>query len=499
MQANGPRPLWWKNCVFYQIYPTSFNDSNDDGIGDISGIAKKLDYLKWLGVDAIWLSPIYTSPMKDGGYDVADYIGINPLFGTMDDFDHLLDAAHKLAIRVLIDWVPNHTSDQHLWFKASRSSRNNPKRDWYIWRDQPNNWLSSIEQSSAWTYDHSTKQYYLHTFLPQQPDLNWDNPEVVEAMLGVLKFWLDKGVDGFRADVINLIAKDEKYADLAPDFIGADWAHFNHHPKIREYLQKIRVVLDSYAQNPVIVGELLLQDPTEISTYFGQSGDLHLVFNYQLAEISWNADEIQAALRTTQTVAGRTKQWPSAVLGNHDLSRLLSRYSSLEKARAAAVLLLTLPGSPFIYAGDELGLSDAIITEPVDPGGRDGSRAPIPWGKPPAYGWERTAAIPFPANAESANFPTVKADPQSILHLYKQLIELRGTSPALRAGDFELLDVPQGVVGYKREKLSILINCTDQTQAYEPLKGAKVILTSHVIQNSQLNELRPNEAVILQN
>jgi alpha-glucosidase len=496
MPSKARDPQWWKSCVFYQIYPTSFSDSDADGVGDLAGIAKRLDYLKWLGVDAIWLSPIYVSPMNDGGYDVADYISINPLFGTMEDFDRLLDAAHGLNIRIVLDWIPNHTSDQHPWFKESSSARDNPKRDWYIWRDQPNNWLSNLKEQSAWTFDDRTDQYYLHSFLPQQPDLNWDNPEVVQAMLGTLRFWLDKGVDGFRADVINLIAKDENYADLPPSLVGADWAHFHHRPKIRDHLRKIRRLLEGYTHQPVIVGELLLRDADKIPGYFGTNDRLHLIFNYRLAEISWDAGEIKDSLKTTQEIARTAKRWPSAVLGNHDLPRLLSRYGSPETARAAAVLLLTLPGSPFIYAGDEFGLEDAIITRQIDPGGRDAGRAPIPWEGPPDYGWKHSTAIPFPANAATANFAALKDDPHSILQLYRNLILLRGSWPALVSDDFELLDTPDGVVGYRRKDLSVLINCTGQARSCD-FKGAETILTSCGPPNSQPDRLRPNEAVIL--
>jgi alpha-glucosidase len=295
------RVPWWREAVFYQVYPRSFADSDGDGVGDLEGIRRHLDHLRWLGVDAVWICPFYPSPMADFGYDVADYTDVDPLFGTLDDFDRLVDEAHARGIRVLVDWVPNHTSDRHPWFQESRSSLHSPKRDWYVWRDsgggpggRPNNWKAAFG-GDAWTWDEATRQWYLHLFLPEQPDLNWSNPEVVQAMHGVLRFWLDRGVDGFRIDVVQGLGKD--HPELADDPPGTvlPRSSFNDHDSAHPILRDIRRLIDSYPQEPVLVGEVYLLDTAQVVQYLWRGDELHLAFDFTSLYAPWEA----AAWRAT--------------------------------------------------------------------------------------------------------------------------------------------------------------------------------------------------------
>ena len=365
--------VWWKHGVVYQIYPRSFQDTNGDGVGDLKGIIERLDYLAWLGVDAIWISPIYPSPMADFGYDVSDYCNIDPLFGSLEDFDRLVAAAHARKIKVILDFVPNHTSERHPWFLESRASRVNPKRDWYIWRDgkpdgsPPNNWLSQFG-GPAWAREARTGQYYLHSFLPEQPDLNWRNPEVRTAMYDVLRFWLDRGVDGFRVDVIWLLIKDAALRDNPPNpnyrpteagihrFLQVYSAD---QPETHEVIAEMRSVLDRYDER-VLIGEIYL--PIErLVTYYGQDlRGAQLPFNFQLLHTAWTAAAV-GKLVTDYEVALPPGGWPNWVLGNHDQPRIAARVGEAQ-ARIAAMLLLTLRGTPTMYYGDELGIGRVVDT-----------------------------------------------------------------------------------------------------------------------------------------
>src|SRR5688572_7369555 len=286
---------WWKSAVVYQIYPRSFADTDGDGVGAIERIRRRLPYLQWLGVDAIWLSPFSRSPMADFGYDVADYCDVDPLFGTLADFDRLLADAHDLGLRVLIDWVPNHTSDQHPWFVESRSSRHSPKRGWYVWRDgdpstPPNRWKAAFTDGPAWTWDDATEQWYLHLFLPQQPDLDWTNPEVREAMHDVLRFWLDRGVDGFRVDVVHLLGKDPALPDNPPELAAVPQSAINDHQSTHEILRELRLLLDGYDGDRMMVGEVYLLSTAKVARYYGQGDELHLAFNFPPLYAPWDAD-----------------------------------------------------------------------------------------------------------------------------------------------------------------------------------------------------------------
>jgi alpha-glucosidase len=447
-----------------------------------------------LGVDAIWLSPIYPSPMADFGYDVSDYCDIDPVFGSLDDFTRLLTAAHDRGIRVLLDWVPNHTSDRHPWFLDSRSSRDNPKRDWYIWRDPapggdpPNNWLAAFIGAPAWTFDPTTEQYYLHLFLPGQPDLNWANPEVVEAMHDVLRFWLDLGVDGFRIDVIHCLGKDPDLPDDPLDQIEARIPHATTNDTMgtHELVRGFRRLVDGYPSAPVLIGEVYLLDTAKVARYYGRGDELHLAFNFPPLYTPWSAGPWRERIEEAITEFDPIGAWPTWVLSNHDNVRHRTRYGTEGKARAAAVLLLTLRGTPFLFAGEELGLEDALVPpeRKVDPGGRDGCRAPIPWEAAPPHGWPSDSWLPFPPDPSDRSVEALRAETGSILHLYQRLLALRRDSAALREGGFRGLDTPDGVLGYERaaaeDRWIVLVNFGDDDAAVpvDELDSAHVEIAS---------------------
>ena len=464
---------WWKSAVVYQIYPRSFCDTDGDGVGDLEGVRRRLDHLAWLSVDAIWLSPFFPSPMKDFGYDVADYCDVDPLFGTLAAFDLLVVDAHARGIKVLIDWVPNHTSDQHPWFVEARSSRTSPKRDWYVWVDgtpdrPPNNWVAAFTGGPAWTWDEATEQWYLHLFLPEQPDLNWRNPEVVAAMHGTLRFWLDRGVDGFRMDVIHGIVKKEGFPDVdnpvvsmaLPDRYDLDATH--------DAIRGIRKVLDSYPGDRVSVGEVYILSTAVVATFYGEGDLLHLAFNFPPLYAPWKVPAWRTRIARVREELDPRDAWPTWVLSNHDNPRHRTRYGGSEaRARAAAVLLLTLRGTPFMYAGEELGLEDAVVPDDriVDPGGRDGCRAPVPWDPSPAHGWASAEPwLPWPPDSEARNAEVLRADEGSVLHLYRRLLAARRASPALQLGDWAELAAPDGVLAYERrldgDRRVVVVNFT---------------------------------------
>ncbi len=477
--AQAPPVPWWQEAVFYQVYPRSFADSDGDGVGDLAGIRSHLADLAWLGVDALWISPFFRSPMADFGYDVSDYCDVDPLFGDLAGFDALVADAHALGLRVVIDWVPNHTSDQHPWFLDASSSRDSPKRDWYVWRDPtpdgtpPNNWVSAFDRTApAWTFHEPTGQWYLHLFEVAQPDLNWDEPAVESAMHDTLRFWLDRGVDGFRADVIHGIGKDPALPDDPPDMAGVPHCALNDQPVTHERLRAIRTLIDGYPGDRMMVGEVFLFSTEAMATYYGHGDELHLAFNFPPLFAPWLADRWRTCIETTSAALDPRGAWPTWVLSNHDNARHRTRYDrsaaragedqattarrSEARARAAAVLLLTLRGTPFVYQGDELGLADADIPpdRAVDPGGRDGCRALIPWDGSPDHGWPTpdgvTTWLPMAPEADVRNRAAEVADPGSVLHLYRRAITLRRTLPALSRGSFDLIDAPDGVLRFRR-------------------------------------------------
>jgi alpha-glucosidase len=473
---------WWETAVVYQIYPRSFCDASGDGIGDLEGVRRHLDHLSWLGVDAVWMSPFYRSPMADFGYDVADYCDVDPIFGTLADFDALTAEAHARGLKVLVDWVPNHTSDQHPWFVAARSSRDDPQRNWYWWQDDrpdeaggsgppgspgrlPNNWRAAfpgvgrLDLPPAWTWDEATRQWYLHLFLPQQPDLNWTNPAVRAAMIETLRFWMGRGVDGFRVDVIHGLGKPAGLPDLPPEPPDLAFASINDDPSTHPIIAELRAEVDRWPDPPprMMVGEVFLPEPAQVVAYYGSESapELHLAFNFKPLFTDWDAAAWSTRIDEVEALFGPAGVWPTWVLSNHDRPRQRTRYGSEARAWAAAVLLLTLPGTPFLYAGEELGLEDAIVgpEQRVDPGGRDGCRAPIPWDGTPAHGWAGgpDAWLPWPPEADRGRtMAEQRLDPTSILHLYRRLLSVRRGSPALRWGTRHGLDAPEGVLAYRR-------------------------------------------------
>ncbi len=467
-KLSAEKPLWWQTGVVYQIYPLSFLDSNGDGYGDLPGISSKLDYIKELGVDAVWISPIYPSPLADWGYDVSDYIGIHPLCGTMADFDALLAACHERGMKLILDFVPNHTSDQHPWFVESRSSRDNPKRNWYLWKDAgpdgrpPNNWLS-VFGGPAWTLDEATGQYYLHSFLKEQPDLNWRNPEVQAAMLDVMRFWLDKGVDGFRVDALWHVMKDAQYRDnpLDPDYVAGKMpsyaklvpAYSGGQPELHDVVALMRHVTDQY-QDRVLIGEMYLP-VEELMGYYGrqQGGGLHLPYNFQLILLPWKAVEIFAGVNRYEASLPAFA-WPNWVLGNHDKPRIATRVGT-EQAKIAALLLLTLRGTPTIYAGDEIGMRDVPVPpeqrrDPAgklpgcDQFGRDPQRTPMQWTGGPGAGFTTGEPwLPIATDAGRVNVEAQREDGGSMRAFDRRLLELRRAEPALQIGGY----VPAGQRG----------------------------------------------------
>ena len=481
--------IWWRHGVFYQIYPRSFQDADGDGVGDIKGIIDRLPYLRTLGIDAIWLSPIFPSPMADFGYDISDYTGIDPLFGTMADFDALMSAAHTSGLKVILDLVPNHTSDRHPWFVESRSSRDNPKRDWYIWHDlgpdggPPNNWLSEFG-GSAWEYDAATGQYYYHAFLAQQPDLNWRNPAVRAAIFDVMRFWLAKGVDGFRVDVIWHLIKDAEFRDNPPN------PHFREgrpphekiqtrystdQPEVHDVIAEMRRVIDEF-DDRVLIGEIYLPLHRLVAYYGNDLGGAHLPFNFALLSTLWSARSIEKIIADYEATLP-PGAWPNWVLGNHDRPRVASRVGP-EQARVAAMLLLTLRGTPTLYYGDEIGMHQVAIApeqvrDPFEknvPGigvGRDGCRTPMQWDATAHAGFSTAKPwLPLPDDFVHENVVNLEADAKSILSLYKALISLRQKLPQLRSGDYVPIAAQGDLLLYRRQSeegvVVIALNLGDQ-------------------------------------
>jgi alpha-glucosidase len=536
-----PNYLWWQKGVVYQIYPRSFQDSTGDGIGDLPGITERLDYLSsTLGIDAIWLSPIYPSPMHDFGYDVADYCDIHPLFGTLSDFDHLLTETHKRGLKLILDLVPNHTSDEHPWFLESRSSRDNPKRDWYIWHDPapdggvPNNWLSHFG-GPAWTFDDKTGQYYLHQFVKQQPDLNYRNPDVLKAMLDSMRFWLDRGVDGFRVDVIGLMMKDPLFRDEPPNlewdginpFASLKHIYTANLPEVHDLIRAMRVLLDSY-EDRMMVGETYLPND-ELMKFYGtpEKRECHLPFNFQLILAKWNAAGVRKMVDDYEAVLA-SDAWPNWVLGNHDQHRLATRVG-LSQARVANMLLLTLRGTPTCYYGDELGMEDVPIPlEKIqDPPavnqpeiahivGRDPERTPMQWDDSPNAGFAapdlKDLWLPLASNFKEVNVESELKDPRSMLNYYRNLVACRKSSPALLWGDYRSVELDSAQAqaicfvftrqaAEERVLVALNFSAEDQKLRLAQLGKGKVILSTMMDREDEVAlgdfTLRANEGFII--
>lgn len=492
---------WWEPATIYQIYPRSFQDSNGDGIGDLDGIRQRLDYLLWLSVDAIWISPIYPSPMHDFGYDVADFCRIDPIFGSLESFDRLIEEAHAKQLKVILDFVPNHTSIAHPWFEASRQSRADPKRDWYIWRDAapdggpPNNWISNFG-GSAWTWDAGTEQYYYHAYLAEQPDLNWRNPNVQAAMHEVLRFWLRRGVDGVRVDVMWHLIKDEKFRDNPPN---PAWTkndpeidrllqiYSTDQPEVHDVVSGMRKVLEEF-ENRVLIGEIYLPIEKLVAYYGRNLKGAHLPFNFQLLNTAWTAPHI-ADLIETYEAALPERGWPNWVLSNHDRARIAARVGP-EQARVAAMLLLTLRGTPTLYYGDELGIGHVeiapnFVRDPWakhEPGlgvGRDPARTPMQWGASAYAGFSKHEPwLPLTPDHEARNVAVMSDDKTSILYLVRSLLKFRREHESLSLGGWRLLSQNSDVLAYGRcngnNRIFVVLNFTANPQAWSAPISTKV-------------------------
>ncbi|MFN2187502.1 MAG: alpha-glucosidase [Candidatus Promineifilaceae bacterium] len=476
--VNNLPPSWWQTSIIYHIYPRSFQDTTDTGVGDIQGIISRLDYLQDLGVGAIWLSPLYPSPNKDFGYDVSDYNAIHPDFGTMEDFTDLRDELHRRDMKIIMDMVLNHTSDQHSWFQEACSSRENPKRDWYIWKDgtaegkPPNNW-KSVFGGSSWEWHSDTEQYYLHSFLKEQPDLNWRNPKVREALWEVIRFWLDLGVDGFRFDVINCFIKDIHFRDNPRRSFGLRAYDRQRHIYDRdragnyEYIRQIRALVNQYTDR-MTIGEVMVDgkgSPQLAADYYDEGQGLHMAFNFAFTSCPWRAEAFAEAVDQWEAALGE-ENWPNYVLSNHDRSRAISRYGSgldsIPRAKVAAAMLLTLRGTPFIYYGEEIGMADTHISRrrlqdpvgkrywPLHPG-RDPVRTPMQWDNTLNAGFSHVVPwLPVNKNYLQTNVLAQLKDPLSLLSWYRTLIRLRKSEPALLSGSYTKVTASGGIFSYER-------------------------------------------------
>jgi alpha-glucosidase len=495
---------WFPGSVIYQIYPRSFKDTTSDGIGDLKGITAKLDYLKGLGISAIWLSPIYPSPMLDLGYDIADYKNIDPIFGTLADFDQLVTEVHKQHLKIMVDFVPNHTSSLHPWFQESRKNKTNPKRDWYIWKDAkpdgsvPNNWIS-VAGGSAWEFDHKTKQFYLHSFLKDQPDLNWRNPEVVVAMSDVLRFWLRRGVDGFRVDVFYYIFKDENFLDEpvnknyrpGVDHPNEKLKHIysKDQPESLEMMATFNDILDEFG-NKFMVSETYVTIPETTNIYSTSKSGSHAPFNFHLIFQPFEAGAYKKIIDEFQTSI-RPQDVPVYVLGNHDQSRIVTRLGGEKAARVAAMMKLTLPGTPFIYYGDEIGMADVKIphekrkdTFEVN---RDPQRTPMQWDDSIYAGFSDAEPwLPVAPNYKTVNVKKESQDGYSLLTLYKTLLRLRKTLITIQFGKYIPVTIDNEFVfayirSFGNENLLVVLNFSSEEQLVKlPYHEMKFILTTYL-------------------
>jgi alpha-glucosidase len=527
---------WWREAVIYENHLPSMRDGNGDGIGDLEGLIESLDYLaETLGVDAIWTGPFFRSPLLDQGFDITDHTEVEPIFGDLETFDRLIEQAHARELKIIVDYVPNHTSDQHPWFVASRSSRDDPKRDWYVWADPapdggpPNNWTSEAGGSS-WELDDATGQYFLHSHLPQQPDLNWRNPELREAMLEVLRFWLRRGADGIRIDVAHMLMKDPEFRDnpLAPaghgnpydlqhpDFHSQLHVHDRRHPDTHTVLGEIRSVLDEFGER-LAIGEIEAMGWAEWAEYFGPDLDgLHLPFAFKLIETPWEAGLLRETIADLEAALPEGA-WPILALGNHDRPRLATRLGR-PQARVAAFLLLTMRGTPILLYGDELGLVDQPVPRERQRDyfgltgrgvSRDPTRTPMPWNAGPNGGFAPEGSprlwLPVSSEYEAINVEAQLGDPSSSLNLYRRLLALRRQSRALRRGSYVVLEAVDRCLVYERaaagdRKLAAL-NLSSEPAEVEIREPGSIRVSTHADRDQELVperlQLRADEGVVL--
>jgi len=519
---------WWQRVVFYEIAPISFQDSNGDGKGDLPGLISRIEYLEWLGIGAVWLTPVYPSPMLDLGYDISDFCGINRLFGSMEEFDRLVMLLHEREIRMILDFVPNHTSDQHPWFQESRSCRRSSKRDWYVWADPgpdggpPNNWLSRFG-GSAWQWDNGTGQYYYHSFLVEQPDLNWRNPAVRGAMAEVLRFWLRRGVDGFRVDASAVLIEDDLLRDDPSDPAATQKTPPPQRQKrvftddrreAMTCLEEIRQTVDEFPDR-VLAGEV--QGKTDrIGHFYGEERPrFNLPLNFALLDSPWDALSLQATIDAYLNAIPDTA-WPDWVIGGHDKRRVASKIGQ-PQARVLVMLLLTLPGTPFLFAGDELGMERVTVPpervqdpfEKFVPGydlNRDPERTPMRWDESHAAGFTTGEPwLPIGANFGERNVARLQKDPRSILWLYRRLIELRRRDPSFTAGGYVPMRSRNGVLLYKRTSAGretlIALNTMPDPRRVEGQPAGTLVLSTYLDQGDIESEhpilLRGDEGVII--
>jgi alpha-glucosidase len=474
---------WWQNAVFYEIYVRSFADGNGDGVGDLEGIRTHLPYLRELGVDGIWLTPFYPSPGADHGYDVSDYVDVDPLFGTLDDFDALVADAHALGIRVIADVVPNHSSTEHVWFKNAIADPSHPDRARYVFRpgrgaSPPNNWPSNWG-GPAWTKDEASGEWYLHLFAPEQPDLDWHNEAVRDDFDEILRFWLARGIDGFRIDVGAALFKDATLRDEPEPFpearFSADWRQAIDQPEVHGVYRNWRAMLDAYEHDPVLVGEVVFSDPKRLAPYL-RDDELHMSFNFTLLFAEWDATQLREALDASRDALVGLQAPPTWVFENHDVTRIATRYGH-EAARAAALLLLALPGPVFLYQGQELGLEqidlpDEVRQDPIffrsngERKGRDGCRVPLPWsGGAPPFGFTTGEPwLPMPPSWGELTVEKQQVDADSTFALYRKALAKRHAL----SGDLEWLDSPAGTLLFRRGDVVCIVNVSAETFELPP-------------------------------
>jgi alpha-glucosidase len=518
---------WWRGAVIYQIYPRSFMDTDGDGVGDLPGIIARLDYVASLGVDAIWISPFFKSPMADFGYDIADYRDVDPLFGTLDDFDRLLARAHELGIRVMIDQVFSHTSDEHEWFRESRLSRDNPKADWYVWADPredgtpPNNWMS-LFGGVAWRWEPRREQYYLHNFLSSQPDLNFHNPDVQAATLDNVKFWLDRGVDGFRLDAINFCFHDRQLRDnppkpkelrtgrgFSPDNPYAYQYHYynNTQPENLPFLESLRQLIDRYP-GATTLGEISSEDSLATTAEYVDSRRLHMGYSFELLTDDFSAAYIRGTVERLESAM--TEGWPCWAISNHDVQRAVTRWGGTnpppQLARMLVALVCSLRGSVCLYQGEELGLPEADVPFEAlrDPygkifwpnfKGRDGCRTPMPWSGGERGGFTRgTPWLPIPQAHAERSVAVQDGDPQSTLNATRRFLAWRRDQPALTRGSIRFLDVPEPVLAFVREhegqQVVAAFNLSDAPVTIDCPAGGAQALDGHGLAGGELRDGR---------
>jgi alpha-glucosidase len=531
MPDDEPGRTWWRDGVLYQIYPRSYMDANGDGVGDLRGVTERLEYLEWLGVDGIWLDPISVSPNKDWGYDVSDYCDVDPALGTLADADELIAEAGARGIRVILDLVPNHTSDQHPWFVDARRSRTAAHRDWYVWADPkpdgspPNNWVNSFDpRDPAWTFDDATGQYYLNNFLPSQPDLNWWNDDVRNAFDDIFRFWYDRGVAGFRLDVAHAIVKDRELRDNPASTkhdhpytrMRGQRQEFNTmRPEVHEVLRRWRLLADSYVPGRVLVGETYVLEPAMLAAFYGADDEVNLAFNLMFLHAKFTAAEIRATVEIAEQFLPPDSQ-PTWAAGSHDNRRFATRWCGNDpaKTRAALAMLLTLRGTPFLYYGDEIGMpeTDIPVDRVLDPVGkvhgprvgRDGERTPMQWTADPGAGFTRGGVEPWLPVGDPAtcNVAAQRADPMSTLTLTRDLIAARNEIPDLRRGSYRALpSSSDSLWAWSRgERVVVACNLGDERAVVPDVSGTVRLSTIRERDGEVLSgsvPLEPWEAVIL--